>query len=167
MNRKIQIVVVGSSEATSEEKDAAYEVGKIIASLDAVLISGGRGGVMESASRGAFDEGGLVVGILPDDSLDAANPYCHIVIPSGMGFARNLPNVLSGDAVVVIGGSSGTLCEIAYAWQYNCPIYALSWINGCSYEYAGRQIDDKHQGVVHDVSSLDKLKKLLEGLMEV
>jgi uncharacterized protein (TIGR00725 family) len=80
-----------------------------------VLICGGLGGVMEAACRGAKQTGGTTVGILPGDDRSAANPYVDIVIPTGLGEARNAVVVRSADALIAIGGAYGTLSEIAFA----------------------------------------------------
>jgi uncharacterized protein (TIGR00725 family) len=109
----MQIAVIGKEECTEEEYGAARAAGALIARKKAVLCSGGKGGVMEAASRGAREAGGMTVGILPDTGK--GNPYLDIVIRTGMGFGRNAIVVHSGDAVVAIGGGYGTLSEIAIA----------------------------------------------------
>ena len=73
------------------------------------MITGGLGGVMKAASHGAKDEGGLTVGIIPQDDSSMANEFCDIVIPSGMGLSRDFLNALSADGVIVVGGGSGTV----------------------------------------------------------
>ena len=129
--RTKQIVVIGSS-IDNEHNDQAYEIGKYIAGNGWILISGGRSGIMESVSKGAREENGIVIGILPDSSLETANPYCNIVIPTGMGYARNMINVLSGDVVIAIGGRAGTLSELAYAEIYNKPVILCAFAEGWS-----------------------------------
>ena len=89
--RKPSIGVIGGGEASEETLKIAYDVGKYIAGNGAVLVSGGLGGVMEAASRGAAENGGVVVGIIPGLDMTAANDSVSIVIPSGMGHARNAP----------------------------------------------------------------------------
>lgn len=165
MGRRKQVTVIGSSVACEEEKQAALATGRIIAELDAVLITGGRGGVMEAAGRGAHDAGGLVVGLLPDTEFSAANQWCDVVIPSGIGLARNLPNVLAGDAVVIVGGGSGTLSEPAYAWQFGRPLIALNWLPGWSRELAGRSLDQRRADTVTAVSSLEELAEVLKKIV--
>lgn len=118
---KIQVAVIGSSEATGEELKAAYLIGSHIAIAGAVLLCGGRGGVMEAAAQGVSDQGGMTVGILP--GIGDANPYVDIRISTDMGNARNVILVLSSDVVIAIGGSYGTLSEIAIAKKVHRPIY--------------------------------------------
>lgn len=161
--RRRQVTVIGSSDCGFVHE--AYLIGKHIAKRGWVLVSGGRGGIMESASKGAHEEGGLVVGILPFDDHHHANPYCDIVIPTGIGFARNLANVLAGDAVVAMGGKAGTLSEIAYAWQFGRPIIACSFIEGWSQRLSGVPIDDR-DGKIFEVKSVDDAIALLDDVLE-
>ncbi len=135
MTRKRQIVVIGSSDE-SPDLPGAVAIGRYIAEQGHVLITGGRGGVMEAASRGAADAGGIVIGILPGESIDSANRYCSVVIPTGLGFARNAVNILAADAVVAIGGRYGTLSELAYASLYGRPLICCTFAGGWSAGYA-------------------------------
>ena len=121
----IKISVIGGSQVDNEMYDLAYEVGKEIARNGAVLICGGLSGTMEAACKGAREEGGLTVGILPTANEDDANKYVDIKIPTGMGYARNVPIILSAHAVIAIDGSCGTLSEIGYALTYNKPVIGL------------------------------------------
>lgn len=141
MTRKNQIVVIGSSDE-SPALPGAVAIGRFIAEQGHVLITGGRGGVMEAASRGAFEGGGIVIGILPGESIDSANRYCSVVIPTGLGFARNAVNVLAADAVVAIGGSYGTMSEIAYARLYGKPLVCCTFAGGWSAELARSSLAD-------------------------
>ena len=93
----------------------AVETGRLLAERGAVVICGGYGGVMTAVAAGARSAGGTVVGILSGADHGHANPYLSIVIPTGLGQARNAVIVNSGDAVIVIGGSWGTLSEVAFA----------------------------------------------------
>lgn len=112
-----QVAVIGSSTADpqSEEYVLAYNLGKEIARRGWCVVCGGRGGVMEAVCRGATEEGGLTVGILPSYSGEEANAYVQIKIRTGMSWNRNPLVVASGDVVVAIGGHWGTLSELAYA----------------------------------------------------
>lgn len=120
-----QIVVIGSSKATKEEEKLAYEVGCEIGKVGYILVCGGREGVMEQACRGAKQNGGLTVGILPEENLNSANNYLDIVIPTGIGFARNYIVQNSGSVIIMVGGSFGTLSELAYALQFGKKVIAV------------------------------------------
>lgn len=110
---RIQIAVIGPGSCTAREYESARTAGRLIAREGAVLLCGGLGGVMEAACRGALEESGLTIGILPDSGQ--GNPYLSLVIRSGLGHARNAVLVQSADAVLAFGGSYGTLSEIALA----------------------------------------------------
>src|SRR5262245_3972780 len=105
MARRVQISVIGagSSDAGAGMLSDAEAVGRGIAEADAVLVSGGMTGVMEAASRGAAEAGGTVIGVVPTTDPADANPYVTHVIATGIGHARNLAVVGSGDAVIAIG----------------------------------------------------------------
>ena len=122
----MQIAVAGASDATAAEYEAAYATGALIAHAGGVLICGGLGGVMEAACKGAREHGGTTVGILSGTGV--GNPYLGIVIRSGLGHARNILVAQSGDAMIAIGGSHGTLSEIAIAIKTGCPVFGIgSW----------------------------------------
>jgi len=119
------IAVIGSGAATEEESRNALEVGREIARRGAVLVCGGLTGVMEAAAKGAKEMGGLTLGIIPGEDPSSANPYIDIVIPSGLGIARNVLVVSSGQAVIAVGGKLGTLSEIAIAFVTKRPVIGL------------------------------------------
>jgi uncharacterized protein (TIGR00725 family) len=136
--RKLIIAVIGAREPSPEDAGLAEEVGREIARQDAALICGGLGGTMEAACRGAASEGGITIGVLPGDDPDAANPHVQIPIATGIGYARNVVVVRSAKAVIAIGGSYGTLSEIAYALAANTPVIGL---NTWSISRDGKQDD--------------------------
>jgi uncharacterized protein (TIGR00725 family) len=126
--QKVQISVIGAGQGEDEILRDAEEVGRRIAEAGAVLVCGGRTGVMEAASKGASEAGGTVVGVLPTVSTEEANPYVTHVVATGIGEARNLAVVASGAAVIAVGGEWGTLSEIAYARKLGRPVVAIqSW----------------------------------------
>jgi len=124
--RKKIIAVIGGSEPSAKEARLAEEVGRKLAKQGAILVCGGLGGVMEAACRGASSESGVTIGILPGDSPKTANPYVQIPIVTGIGYARNITVVKSAQAVIAIGGSYGTLSEIAHALQSDIPVIGLN-----------------------------------------
>lgn len=118
-----QVAVIGGSEGGEEELIHAERVGLLLAQHGVVLLSGGRGGVMEASCRGASHVGGIVVGIVPGSE---GNSYLTIIIKTRMDHARNFILVGSADAVIAIGGEYGTLTEIAYALKSGIPVYGIS-----------------------------------------
>lgn len=119
------IAVVGSGTASDELRVLAEEAGREVARQGAVLVTGGLGGVMEAASRGAHEEGGVTVGILPGTDTRDANPWVEIPIATGLGQARNVIVVTAAHAVVAVGGEYGTLSEIAHALKIGKPVVGL------------------------------------------
>jgi uncharacterized protein (TIGR00725 family) len=128
LTKRVQISVIGGAEGEPEILRDAEAVGRGIAEAGAVLVCGGRTGVMEAASKGASEAGGAVVGVLPTQTPADANPYIEYVVATGIGEARNLAVVASGDAVIAVGGEWGTLSEIGYARKLGRPVVAIrSW----------------------------------------
>ena len=119
------MAVVGGSEADDDACRAAEAVGRGLADRGAVVVSGGLGGVMEAACRGAKAEGGTTVAILPGDERAAANPFVDVAIPTGMGEARNALVVRAADALVAVAGEFGTLSEIALALRLGTPVVGV------------------------------------------
>ena len=129
-SKRPQIAVVGGADCAPETAQAAFEVGRLLGRNGAVLLCGGRGGVMERAAAGARSEGGLTVGILPGTGPAETPPSAAIELDlyTGIGQARNLVLVLSARAVIAIGGGWGTLSEIALALKHGRPVVCLgSW----------------------------------------
>jgi uncharacterized protein (TIGR00725 family) len=121
-----QIAVIGAADATPEEYNAGQEVGRLIAKNNEMLVCGGLYGVMEAACKGAKENEGLTIGIVPDTGN--GNQYLDIVIRTGLGHARNILVAQSADAVIAIGGGYGTLSEIAIALKMKKPVFCLkSW----------------------------------------
>lgn len=123
--RNPRIGVMGPGSCSPALYALAREVGYLIAREKAILVCGGHGGVMEASARGAKEGGGITVGILPDDSADAANPFIDIPIVTGIGIARNAINALTSQSIIAIGGSFGTLSEIALALKCGTPVIGL------------------------------------------
>lgn len=126
----VQLAVIGGATCDDRHRSLALETGRAIAEAGAVLLCGGRGGVMAAAAEGARSTGGRTVGILPGSSSEEspANPHIELVIYTGMGQARNQILVLSAAAVIGIGGGWGTLIEIGLARKHRIPVVLLeSW----------------------------------------
>jgi len=124
-DKKRFIAVIGGSECSAPEARLAEEVGRELARQGVVLVCGGLGGVMEAACKGASLEGGMTIGILPGDNRRSANPYVQIPIVTNLGEARNVIVVKSAQVVIAIGGSYGTLSEIAHALRNGIPVIGL------------------------------------------
>ncbi len=120
------IAVIGGHSCSPDIAKIAHEMGKEIARMDATLICGGLGGVMQAACKGAKSSGGKTIGILPGHDKKEANPYVDIPIATGLGYMRNNLVVKNADIVIAINGKEGTLSEIAFTLQMKKPILGIN-----------------------------------------
>lgn len=151
----------------------AAHVGAAVGRLGLNLVCGGMGGVMGAACRG-FNEavagrqgGPVAVGLLPGENPAEANPWCDVAIATGMGLARNALVVRSADVVVAVGGGSGTLSEIALAWQMGRPVVALVPSGGWAQMLAGETIDDRRSDRVLAASSVEEVEAAIRRLLSL
>ncbi len=130
--KKKIIGIIGTSSASQEVLLTAEQLGTILIDNGYRIISGGLTGIMEAVSKGARKskkhQDGDIIGVLPGLNKSDANPYVDIIIPTGFGYARNLIIVNTADIVVAVAGGSGTLSEIAFAWQFRKPIIGLDFL---------------------------------------
>ena len=118
-----QVSVIGSG---AEWESAAEAVGRLLAERGCAVVTGGLGEVMAAAHRGAKAAGGTTIAILPGEERGTANPWADHVVVTGMGHARNLAVAASGEAVIAVGGSYGTIAEMALALRLGRPVVALA-----------------------------------------
>jgi len=163
--RKPQVAIIGASEATAQMLAIAEQAGRVVARVGAALVTGGRDGIMAAASRGCSQAGGVVIAVVPGVEMDEANTYSQYVIPTGLGWARNVITGIAGDVILVIGGAAGTLSEIAFAWMYDRPIVALSAAGGWSQKLAGQAIDHRRSDRIIDCAEVDQLEPILKRLL--
>ncbi|MFA5356273.1 MAG: TIGR00725 family protein [Candidatus Omnitrophota bacterium] len=127
MYKKV-VSVIGGRNCTVEVEQLAQELGKKLTKVADILVSGGLSGTMKAVCQGFKASGGLTIGILPGYDKNDANDYVDIIIPTGMGLARNLLVVKSAEVVVALPGEAGTLSEIAYCLQFGIPVISFnSW----------------------------------------
>jgi uncharacterized protein (TIGR00725 family) len=119
------VAVVGSGTATGKLYEQAREVGRLIAERNGIVVCGGLSGVMEAAARGATEVGGTAIGILPDEDRRRQNEFLSYSVATGVGQARNLAVVCSGDVIIAVGGEYGTLSEIGLAKKVGRPVVVL------------------------------------------
>lgn len=119
------VAVVGGSECTAAEADVAEDVGRRLAQAGAIVLCGGLTGVMEAVAKGVRAGGGLTIGILPGNDPAEANRFIDIPLATGMGEMRNALIVRAAGAVIAIGGSYGTLSELALALRIGTPVVGL------------------------------------------
>ena len=163
------VAVIGDGDHEPRSEELAEAIGALIAEAGYGLVCGGLGGVMEAACRGARgvlgSRPGPVVAILPGREKVAANAHADVVIPTGMGYARNLLVVLTADAIVAVGGASGTLSEIAHAWQLGKPICALAPAGGWAARLAGETLDSKRTDAVFEAQGVEDVAQWLENTL--
>lgn len=163
----IAIIGPNADKCTPEMYAFGVLLGKKLVDEGYTIVNGGRFGMMEAVFKGAHQSAnyvfGKTVGILPGVEKTAANSYCDIIIPSGMGIARNALVVNSGDAVVAVAGGAGTLSELAMAWQLGKKVIAYTGFLGWAKALAGTSIDGKKRSEILKAQSIpDILKQLKE-----
>jgi len=169
MSRRKIISIIGGSTQTSLEKDIAiaFEIGKLLVDNGYRILCGGYGGTMESVCKGARSSSkyreGDTIGVISTLDSEDANEFCDIVIATGIHYARNQIITASGDAVVAIGGGSGTLSEIAFAWQMGKPIFAYKK-TGWSGKLSEMQLDNKRSDTIIGYDTAQQLIEKLNAL---
>lgn len=126
----------------------AYEVGKLIAKSNAILVSGGLGGVMEYSCKGAKDHGGFTIGIIPHEDSSEANDYCDAVICTGIGLSRDFIVAHSSDGIISVGGGVGTLIELCVGYMTKKPMVAIKNSGGVSDIYGGKFLDERNRVLI-------------------
>ncbi len=125
MSVKAYVAVVGPEAASASELQAAEGIGRELGQAGVVVLTGGLGGVMAAACRGAQTTGGLTVGLLPGVARSAANRWTTVALTTGLGELRNGLLVRAADAVIAVGGAYGTLSEVALALKTGVPVVGL------------------------------------------
>jgi uncharacterized protein (TIGR00725 family) len=160
MQKTFIIGVMGGGTASSDAVAAAYELGRLIARQGWILLNGGRmAGIMDASAKGASDQGGVTVGILPDETDAQVSEHIHIPVLTGMGSARNVINVLTSHVVVACPGGTGTISEIALALKYGKTVILLNFDTGDifdSYRRSGRLLE-----VESPEAAVAKIKQIL------
>jgi uncharacterized protein (TIGR00725 family) len=161
MSGERQVAVIGSAECEPDSEAALLgeEVGRRLAGAGVTLVCGGLTGVMEAACRGATEADGVAIGVVPGTSVTEANPFCTHVVATGIGHARNLAVVSSGEVVIAIGGEWGTLSEIGFARAIGRPVIALR-----SWQVSGQERMQDAPGVLLAESAREAVELALESL---
>jgi uncharacterized protein (TIGR00725 family) len=163
----LQITVIGDSHADPEKYSFCEQLGKLLAKMNIIIITGGGSGVMEAVCKGAFQSGGHTVGILPGPDKMKANKYCRVVIPTGLGHGRNSLTVMAADLIIAVGGQTGTLTEMGFGWLYNKPIIAVKGFGGWSEKMSGKSFDSRREGNIKGVNTFQELKQEIEKQLNI
>lgn len=156
------VAVVGPSVCTRVQQDVAERLGRALAEHGDAVLCGGGDGVMAAVARGATEAGGVVVGILPGDDRHAANPWVTIALATGLGELRNGLIVRAADAVVAVGGSWGTLSEVAMATRTGVPVVSL---DGWTPAVAGTSAAQEGVAGPVEAGTVDEALEVLDRLL--
>jgi uncharacterized protein (TIGR00725 family) len=163
-SRKPQVCVLGSAEPGSQAYALAGEAGALLARHGITLVSGCGSPATRVAAERAIAAGGLVVSIVPPDIMPPADWPATVVIPCGMGDARNLLMALSGDACLVIGGRAGTISEVCLAWLHKRPLLPLTGCGGWSDDLPSHPPDERQNSPILPWSSIAELETQMRQL---
>lgn len=165
--KKIGIIGPNNKMCSKELYDFGVLLGRQIATKDRTFVCGGLGGFMEAVCKGVKLSpdtfSGQTVGILPDDTSDNANPFIDTAVATGQGIARNIIIVRTADIIIAAGGGAGTLSEIAFAWQLEKKVLCLTTFEGWAKELAGKNLDDRQNGLLIPVNNIDEILKHLDN----
>ncbi len=170
--RKPVVSVFGSHDLSEdpEVELLCEDLGRTIVDLGCRVVCGGLGGSMAAVCKGAQSSkcylSGDTIGILPMKDADSANPHVDVIIPTGLGLFRNMLVARAGDVCIAVKGGSGTLSEIAFAWQLDKPVAAMSGTGGWATELAGRELDRRREGQeVVDLENVGAAKAWISGVL--
>lgn len=159
-----QVCVLGSAEPGTAAYELAGAAGELLARLKITLVSGCGSPATRVAAERAFAAGGLVVSIVPTGDIDLKGWPCSVLIPCGMGDARNLLMALAGDACLVIGGRAGTISEVCLAWLHHRPLLPLTGCGGWSDGLERNPPDERGNSPILSWSSIGELEDKLRHL---
>ena len=169
--RKPIVSVFGSHDLNEapEVEALCEDLGRTIVDLGCRVACGGLGGSMAAICKGARSskcyQSGDTIGILPMEDADTANAHIDVVIPTGLGLFRNMLVARAGDVCIAVRGGSGTLSEIAFAWQLNKPVATMSSTGGWAAELAGRELDRRREG--QEIADLEDVEAVKVWISEV
>lgn len=158
-----QIGVIGpnSDLCPPDLYEFGFQLGKALAQPHRIILCGGEGGIMEAVCKGVKASPhtfpGQTIGILPGADLNTANPYIDIVLPTGLGIARNILIVRSAHILIALGGGAGTLSELAFAWQLRKTVLCVTTFPGWAQRLAGQNIDSRHHNLFIPVQSIPEI----------
>ena len=156
--------MLGSAEPGSQAYELAGAAGELLARHRITVVSGCGSPATRVAAERAVAAGGEVVSIIPSDAMPAADWPATVVVPSGMGDARNLLMALAGDACIVIGGRAGTISEVCLAWLHKRPLLPLVGCGGWSNRLPGNPPDERRNSPILPWANVTDLERQLKGL---
>ncbi|MCK5169381.1 MAG: TIGR00725 family protein [Bacteroidales bacterium] len=162
----VGIIGPGSDICTNEIYEFGLNLGKYLTDHNYLTVCGGKGGIMEAVCKGSKLSGKYIypntIGIIPSNDKAEANEYCDIVIPSGIGLARNSIIVNTADLLIAVAGGAGTLSEIAFAWQMNKKVICFTGFEGWAKNLAGKDLDLRNSNLLLSANTLDEIIELIK-----
>lgn len=162
--RKPQVCILGSAEPGSRAYELAGQAGEALAKLAITVVSGCGSPATRIAAERAIQAKGLVLSIVPPDEMPGPDWPATVVLPCGMGDARNLLMALAGDACIVIGGRAGTKSEVHLAWLHKRPLLPLVGCGGWSDELPSNPPDERENSPILPWSTVAELEANLRSL---
>jgi uncharacterized protein (TIGR00725 family) len=162
--RAPQVCILGSAEPGSAAYALAGDAGELLARLGITVVSGCGSPATRVAAERALSAGGLVVSIVTSDDINLKEWPCSVLIPCGMGDARNLLMALAGDACLVIGGRAGTISEVCLAWLHHRPLLPLTGCGGWSDQLERNPPDERGNSQILSWDSVEELESRLRAL---
>ncbi len=162
--RAPQVCVLGSAEPGSAAYEMAAAAGELLARSGITVVSGCGSAATRVAAERALAAGGLVVSIVPSDDIGLKDWPCSVLIPCGMGDARNLLMALAGDACLIVGGRAGTISEVCLAWLHHRPLLPLTGCGGWSDGLERNPPDERRNSPILSWGSIEELRKNLGTL---
>lgn len=162
--RKPQVCVLGSAEPGSRAYELAGQAGSLLATLGITVVSGCGSPATRVAAERAVAAGGLVLSIVPPDEMPPPDWPATVVLPCGMGDARNLLMALAGDACIVIGGRAGTISEVCLAWLHKRPLLPLVGCGGWSDSLPANPPDERQNSPILPWRTVAELEDQLRQL---
>lgn len=165
--RKIGVIGPNQSLCSPLLYEFGIQLGRRIATKDRTIVCGGLGGFMEAVCKGVKQSPenfyGQTVGILPDKQSEDANPYVDVIIPTGLGYARNIIIIQTVDIIIAAGGGAGTLSEIAFAWQLRKKVLCVTAFEGWAKELAGKDLDSRQSSLLIPVSNIEEILEQIDN----
>ena len=161
----IGIIGSGKKSCSKEMYDFGLELGNILLESGFRIVSGGKGGIMEAVSRGGMNSEnyfeGSIICILPSELKNDSNGFCDIIIPTGFGINRNSIIINTADILIAIGGGSGTMSEISFAWQKGKKVLCVTEFDGWAKELAGKNLDTRYNNLLISVKNINEISNYL------
>jgi uncharacterized protein (TIGR00725 family) len=163
-HRRRQVCILGSAEPGSAAYDLAGQAGELLARLGVTVVSGCGSPATRVAAERAVAAGGVVLSIIPEGEMPPPDWPATVVVPSGVGDARNLLMALAGDACLVIGGRAGTISEVCLAWLHKRPLLPLTGCGGWSDQLEQNPPDERKNSPILPWGTVEELEKQLRAL---